>query len=55
MFTIKFTMRVGNRSVSVAFKTKKYERAIQLVQQHRQDAVRVYKGEIPTNLHTIRG
>lgn len=55
MFTIKFTLRIGNRSISVAFKTKKYDRAVELVQLHRTEGARVYAAGIPTNLHTLRG
>jgi len=55
MFIIKFTLRIGSRSVSVAIKTKKYERAVELTQQHRAEHARAYLGNVPLNLHTIRG
>lgn len=55
LFKVKFAITVFSRTVSVTVKTHRYERAVELARLHRTEGARVYKGEIPTNLHTIRG
>jgi hypothetical protein len=52
MFTIKFTLKINKNVTSVTFKTKSLDTAVREVVQH-PDA-KVYKGVIPTNLHTLR-